>query len=59
MTDLTSSTPKALLPIANKPMIWYPVKMLENAGFEGNDDKFIRFFKTCIMLLHSKLIIGS
>ena len=35
MTDLTASTPKALLPVANKPMIWYPVKMLENAGFEG------------------------
>lgn len=35
MTDLTSTTPKALLPVANMPLIWYPVKLLENAGFEG------------------------
>ena len=35
MTELTHNTPKCLLPIANKPMIWYPLKMLENAGFEG------------------------
>ena len=35
MTDLTTRTPKPLLPIGNKPMIWYPVSMLENAGFEG------------------------
>ncbi len=35
MTDLTARTPKALLPVANRPMVWYPVKMLENAGFEG------------------------
>jgi len=34
MTELTHNTPKCLLPIANKPMIWYPLKMLENAGFE-------------------------
>jgi len=34
MTELTHHTPKCLLPIANKPMIWYPLKMLENAGFE-------------------------
>ena len=26
-------TPKCLLPIGNKPMIWYPVRMLEKAGF--------------------------
>ena len=35
MSDLTSNTPKCLLPIGNKPMIWYPVKMLEKAGFTG------------------------
>ena len=35
LTDLTARTPKALLPVANKPMVWYPVKTLENAGFEG------------------------
>jgi len=34
MTDLTVTTPKPLLPIANMPLIWYSTKMLENAGFE-------------------------
>ncbi|XP_033097349.1 translation initiation factor eIF-2B subunit gamma-like, partial [Anneissia japonica] len=34
MTDLTASLPKALLPVANKPMIWYPISMLEKAGFD-------------------------
>ena len=34
MPDLTAQTPKALLPIANKPMIWYPVNMLQQAGFQ-------------------------
>lgn len=33
MEDLTTHTPKCLLPIGNKPMIWYPVRMLEKAGF--------------------------
>ena len=35
MDHLTSNTPKCLLPIGNKPMIWYPVRMLEKAGFNG------------------------
>lgn len=35
ISDLTSSLlPKALLPVANMPMIWYPVQMLEKAGFQ-------------------------
>lgn len=33
MEELTSGTPKCLLPIGSKPMIWYPVRMLEKAGF--------------------------
>lgn len=33
MNELTSKKAKCLLPIGNKPMIWYPVRMLENAGF--------------------------
>ena len=32
--DLVTRTPKALLPIANKPMVWYPVNMLAKAGFK-------------------------
>ena len=36
MTELTSCISKPLLPVANKPMIWYPVNMLEKAGFQGS-----------------------
>ena len=34
MTDLTSNATKSLLPIGNKPMVWYPVNTLQRAGFE-------------------------
>ncbi|KAG7456960.1 hypothetical protein MATL_G00241450 [Megalops atlanticus] len=34
MMDLTYSTPKPLLPVGNKPLIWYPLNMLERVGFE-------------------------
>lgn len=34
MTDLTSRIPKPLLPVGNKPMVWYAVDMLEKAGFQ-------------------------
>lgn len=33
MTELTAGTPKCLLPIGNMPMVWYPLKMLEDSGF--------------------------
>jgi len=36
MTELTSCIAKPLLPVGNKPMIWYPVNMLEKAGFQGS-----------------------
>ena len=36
MNELTrGKTPKCLLPIGNKPMLWFPLKMLENHGFAG------------------------
>jgi len=35
MYPLTENIPKALLPVANRPLIWYPVKYLETAGFPG------------------------
>ena len=35
MTDLTNDKPKCFLPIGNRPMIWYSLKMLQNAGFQG------------------------
>ncbi|KAM9789309.1 translation initiation factor eIF2B subunit gamma [Neosynchiropus ocellatus] len=34
MTDLTYNTPKPLLPVGNKPLIWYPLNLLERVGFE-------------------------
>ncbi|XP_012535638.1 translation initiation factor eIF-2B subunit gamma isoform X2 [Monomorium pharaonis] len=34
MTELMASTPKCLLPIANIPMIWYPLQILERSGFK-------------------------
>ncbi|XP_064415510.1 translation initiation factor eIF-2B subunit gamma [Latimeria chalumnae] len=34
MMDLTSNVPKPLLPVGNKPLLWYPVNMLERIGFE-------------------------
>ncbi|KAK2860767.1 hypothetical protein Q7C36_004933 [Tachysurus vachellii] len=34
MMDLTYNTPKPLLPVGNKPLIWYPLSLLERAGFE-------------------------
>ncbi|XP_038056309.1 translation initiation factor eIF-2B subunit gamma-like [Patiria miniata] len=35
MPDLTASVPKALLPVGNRPLVWYPVNMLDKAGFES------------------------
>jgi len=34
--EMTATKPKCLLPIGNKPMIYYPLKLLEDAGFGGN-----------------------
>ncbi|ESN98545.1 hypothetical protein HELRODRAFT_177025 [Helobdella robusta] len=34
LIQMTSDIPKSLLPIANKPMIYYPIKWLETSGFE-------------------------
>ncbi|XP_072130741.1 translation initiation factor eIF2B subunit gamma [Mobula birostris] len=34
MMDLTSSISKPLLPVGNKPLIWYPLNLLERLGFE-------------------------
>lgn len=36
MPEITSGIPKCLLPIAGKPMVWYPLQMLEYVGFSGN-----------------------
>nr|AAH41256.2 Eif2b3 protein [Xenopus laevis] len=34
MGELTASMPKPLLPVGNRPLLWYPLNMLERAGFE-------------------------
>lgn len=34
MTHLTAQYPKALLPIGNFPMVYYPINMLERHGFQ-------------------------
>ena len=35
MYPLTEECPKCLLPVANRPLIWYPVQLLERSGFQG------------------------
>ncbi|TRY89790.1 hypothetical protein DNTS_001853 [Danionella cerebrum] len=34
MMDLTYNTPKPLLPVGNRPLIWYSLNLLERVGFE-------------------------
>ncbi|CAK9826665.1 Translation initiation factor eIF-2B subunit gamma [Anthophora retusa] len=34
MTELTHGQHKCLLPIGNVPMVWYPLQLLERAGFK-------------------------
>lgn len=36
MREITNTKPKCLLPVGNLPLIWYPLSMLERAGFNGN-----------------------
>lgn len=42
MMDLTYNTPKPLLPVGNRPLIWYPLNLLERVGFEGKYTVIIR-----------------
>ena len=35
MYPLTETCPKALLPVGNQPLIYYPIKFLESNGFKG------------------------
>lgn len=36
MYPLTEECPKALLPVGNMPLIWYPIQLLQNGGYKGN-----------------------
>jgi translation initiation factor eIF-2B subunit gamma len=35
MQDLTRNKSKCFLPIGNFPMVWYPLRLLQNIGFQG------------------------
>lgn len=35
MFPLTEETPKCLLPVANKPLVWYTLELLKRGGFQG------------------------
>lgn len=35
MTELTSNTPKCLLPVGGKPILCHTINTLEKAGFKG------------------------
>lgn len=39
--ELTTKTPKCLLPIGGKPLVWYPLQTVEKYGFEGNITSFV------------------
>ena len=36
MYPLTEECPKALLPVCNMPLIYYPIRLLEKNGFKGD-----------------------
>lgn len=35
MPEITAGKPKCLLPIGNKPLVWYPLNKLQQSGFRG------------------------
>lgn len=51
MYPITEKIPKALLHVGNLPLIWYPVNMLEKAGFEGMVVIWVIKFITMIEVL--------
>ena len=53
MMDLTASMPKPLLPIGNRPMIWYPVNMLQKAGFESRFYRHLQSNLLCHVVMFS------
>ncbi|XP_016300953.1 translation initiation factor eIF-2B subunit gamma-like [Sinocyclocheilus anshuiensis] len=55
MMDLTYNTPKPLLPVGNRPLIWYPLNLLERVGFEGKHS-VISENKTDILVVSCDLI---
>jgi translation initiation factor eIF-2B subunit gamma len=37
MLDLTHGKAKCFLPVGNYPMVWYPLRLLQNIGFQGKN----------------------
>jgi len=35
LAPVSDKTPKCLIPIGNVPMLWYPLRSLDLAGFSG------------------------
>jgi NDP-sugar pyrophosphorylase family protein len=57
MSELTSNVHKCLLPIGNKPMLWYPVRMLEKAGFNGIFKVFCLLFLGVLSVVFFSFLI--
>jgi len=53
MTELTAGRPKCLLPIGNKPMVWYPLQLLEQTGIKG------KLLPTAIFVLYCRYHLNS
>lgn len=49
--EMTATKPKCLLPVGNKPMIYYPLKLLENAGFKGKSSSYVH------IVMHMKYLL--
>lgn len=61
MRDVTDKMPKALVPIGNVPLIYFPLKSLERVGFQGITVyvllRYVRFFK--MSQIFQKLSLSS
>lgn len=45
MPALTEHIPKLLLPVANLPLYWYPLNMLQRNGFKGFFSILLQHFR--------------
>ena len=47
---LTEEIPKALLPVGNFPLIWYPIHQLQKYGFDGKFFMLLAYKDWTVML---------
>ncbi|CAG2120280.1 unnamed protein product, partial [Medioppia subpectinata] len=52
MAELTANWPKGLLPVANKPLIYYPLEALIKAGFQGMSSPHIVSYHVIYVLTY-------